>query len=283
MASTNQTVHYDLSQYTANDKPTYLVDYNGDMNKIDTAIYSADSRSLVNESAIGDLTDLDTTVKSDLVSAVNELKGDVDTNTANIGTNTSNISTLGGNIGTMANLTTTDKTSLVNAVNEVNAVNQTQNTNISKNASDISTLAGFVDKLNIDNTLTLTGSNLVGENASIQGGTVTCKYDDSVSFGKIYGIVTFTPTYNIARIKIKGVNDILNAIESGFSISNLCLLKDRTSNVIVDVLSITLDKDNNQFDILCQNLTSGRNYALCILPMFLYFQDFGDPTPTPNV
>ena len=71
--STNQTTHYDLSQYTANYKPTYLIDYNGDMAKIDTAIYGADARSLVNESAIGDLTELDTTAKNNLVSAVNEI------------------------------------------------------------------------------------------------------------------------------------------------------------------------------------------------------------------
>lgn len=121
MASTNQTVHYDLSQYTANDKPTYLVDYNGDMAKIDAGIYGADARSLVNETAIGDLTTLDTTAKNNLVSAINEVNTQVGTNTGNISTNTSNISTLGGEIGTIANLTTTDKTSLVNATNEVNA------------------------------------------------------------------------------------------------------------------------------------------------------------------
>ena len=35
MASTNKTTNYNLSQYVGSDKPTYLGDYNGDMQKID--------------------------------------------------------------------------------------------------------------------------------------------------------------------------------------------------------------------------------------------------------
>ena len=129
-SATNSTTHYDLSQYTANDKPTYLIDYNGDMAKIDAAIYAADARSLVNESAIGTLSDLNTTTKTDLVSAINEVNTQVGTNTNNIGTNTANIATLGGNIGNLVDLTTTAKNNLVAAINEVKGVNDTQNTNI---------------------------------------------------------------------------------------------------------------------------------------------------------
>lgn len=38
MSSTNKTATIELSQYISTDKPTYLVDYNGDMLKIDNAI-----------------------------------------------------------------------------------------------------------------------------------------------------------------------------------------------------------------------------------------------------
>ena len=44
MASTNKTTNYNLSQYIGTDKPTYLVDYNGDMQKIDTGIKGAYDR-----------------------------------------------------------------------------------------------------------------------------------------------------------------------------------------------------------------------------------------------
>lgn len=135
MASTNKTTHYDLSQYIAGDKPTYLVDYNGDMSTIDTGIYNAQAKANVNESNIGDLSNLDTTVKTDLVSAINEEAG----KTAKIG-NLSNLTTTANTdlvvainevdaeadanttaIGTLANLETTNKTNLVGAINEVNA------------------------------------------------------------------------------------------------------------------------------------------------------------------
>lgn len=143
--ATNHTAHYDLSQYTANDTTSYLIDYNGDMNKIDTAIYDADSRSLVNESAIGTMSNLETTDKSSLVGAINEVNTQVETNTSNITTLNTNVSANTGNIGTMANLQTTDKTSLVNAVNEVD-------TQVGTNTTDISTinesLTDIINELN---------------------------------------------------------------------------------------------------------------------------------------
>lgn len=45
MSSTNKTATIELSQYVSTDKPTYLVDYNGDMLKIDNAI-AADRDSI---------------------------------------------------------------------------------------------------------------------------------------------------------------------------------------------------------------------------------------------
>lgn len=41
MTATDHTEHYELSQYTEGDRPTYTGDYNGDMSKIDAAIHAA--------------------------------------------------------------------------------------------------------------------------------------------------------------------------------------------------------------------------------------------------
>lgn len=135
MASTNKTTHYNLSQYVGSDKPTYLVDYNTDMSNIDAGIYSAKSEADNNASAIGDLTELETSVKTDLVSAINEEKEKTDNigNLSNLTTeaNTNLVSAINEvdahtdtnnqNIGTMTNLETTVKTSLVGAINELNS------------------------------------------------------------------------------------------------------------------------------------------------------------------
>lgn len=53
-ASTNKTANYNLSQYVGSDKPTYLGDYNSDMNKIDTQM-KANSTAI---SEVGTKTDL---------------------------------------------------------------------------------------------------------------------------------------------------------------------------------------------------------------------------------
>lgn len=53
MTATNHTEHYDLSQYTEDDRPTYIGDYNSDMSKIDAAIYAA--------SQAGDMTSIEHT------------------------------------------------------------------------------------------------------------------------------------------------------------------------------------------------------------------------------
>lgn len=52
MASTNKTTNFELSQYVGSDKPTYLGDYNSDMNKIDTAMQVNKTKSESNETAI---------------------------------------------------------------------------------------------------------------------------------------------------------------------------------------------------------------------------------------
>jgi hypothetical protein len=139
-SSTNKTTHYELSQYVSSDLPTYLVDYNSDMSKIDTGINTAqttadtaataatnaataaetaqttantavtnaataDNKAETAQTRIGTLANLTTTAKTDAVSAINEVDANCDSNASKI--------------GTLANLETTTKTDLVSAINEV--------------------------------------------------------------------------------------------------------------------------------------------------------------------
>ena len=48
MTASHHTGHYGLSQYVEDDRPTYTGDYNGDMSKIDAAIYASSSGSFRN-------------------------------------------------------------------------------------------------------------------------------------------------------------------------------------------------------------------------------------------
>ena len=127
MASTNKTTHYDLSQYVANDKPTYLTDYNGDMSAIDTGIYNAQTKA---DSAY-------------TLAGTAEGKADNATLTANSAL--TNAGTANTNIGTMANLETTDKTSVVNAINENTRNIDNFNLTSYENATNISVTNGTVE------------------------------------------------------------------------------------------------------------------------------------------
>lgn len=106
--STNKTTNYELSQFVSSDKPSWLNDYDSDMSKIDTAIHTAKTTAdgaataagnaataaegaqntantaVTNaataqsaadsaNSKIGTLANLETTTKTDLVSAINEV------------------------------------------------------------------------------------------------------------------------------------------------------------------------------------------------------------------
>lgn len=74
MASTNHTPNYELSQFLPKDLPTWLGDYNGDMDKIDTAM--ATNRSSA-ESALVTANAADSTATAS-AAKVNQLEKEVD-------------------------------------------------------------------------------------------------------------------------------------------------------------------------------------------------------------
>lgn len=103
MASTNKTTNYELSQFVGSDKPAWLSDYNSDMSKIDAGVHTAqttatgaDGKADANTTNIGDLSYLSTSVKTNLVAAINEVDGNTDTaqNTANQAYSTANTASL---------------------------------------------------------------------------------------------------------------------------------------------------------------------------------------------
>lgn len=127
MAHTNATVNYELSQFLGTDKPAWLVDYNGDMLKIDTALKAnADAEAAsaediqVLQDAIGaeGLTGRITTIENEI--------GDIKTE-----------------IGSVSLPTTAQ--SLTGAIAELKGVNDDQNTAIGQNASNIAQVGGSVE------------------------------------------------------------------------------------------------------------------------------------------
>ncbi len=105
MSHTNSTTNYNLPQFLGTDKPAWLGDINPAMTAIDTAIKTASDNATTastgttaNTTAIGTLSSLTTTAKTDLVSAINEVDSDVGTLNTQVGTNTNAIADNARNI-----------------------------------------------------------------------------------------------------------------------------------------------------------------------------------------
>ena len=140
MASTNKTANYELSQFVGSDKPAWLSDYNGDMAKIDAGVHTAqttatgaDGKADANATKIGNLTNLNTTEKSNLVGAINEANSLAGTANTAAGTALSTANTAGNkadtaitglerfNLSVHSTLTpSTDKGTLVSAYSYIN-------------------------------------------------------------------------------------------------------------------------------------------------------------------
>ena len=291
MASTNKTTHYELSQYIGTDKPTYLTDYNQDMSRIDAGIYGAKAEADTNASSIGTLSNLTTTAKTDLVSAINELDGEVATNTGNISTNTTNIDANTTAIGVLTNLTTSAKNNLVSAINEVDANCDSNTSNIgnlstletTNKTNIVSAVNEIVNFLNInhfdsvsanDITLTVAGN-------SIASADVQVAYNDSKSLAKIYGTINIIGSNNDAGyIRFpSALRPDTDLVINGQVIMNF---RDAAPSALLGSRSLTIKTDGT-IEIPYNGGQSGvaqTQVRIFIANSLLFIKDFGDvPIP----
>lgn len=122
MSATNSTPTINLPLFIGTDKPAWLVDWNGAMNAIDSAIaalQTAESGTAASLSALANsVTALSNTVSQQTTA--------IETVTQSVNQLAGNVTTINGNINTINSLigngepTTTDKT-IIGAINEINA------------------------------------------------------------------------------------------------------------------------------------------------------------------
>ena len=278
--STNKTTHYDLSQYVASDKPTYLVDYNQDMAKIDAGIYGAMSKATVNEANIGTMQDLTTSAKSSLVLAINEINTQLGTNTTNIGINTSNIATLGTNQGDLVNLMTVAKNNLVSAINELKGVNDTQNTEIAEAKSNI-------EKFNLNVFKTYGTSEVTVSDGTMTGGQITVATNSDYSIMKVYGKVNINSNNGVWNTSITLPNVIPEAYrpESDITVSPCGVpITDSSSTskyLEASIIQLIIRSNGNITISFNKGTNIQLTYALILIPFVIFVKNFGD-TPEPS-
>lgn len=119
MATTNHTPTIELSQYISTDKTSYLVNYNDDMLKIDSAI-AADRDNITTAQSTADTAEGKADTNKLAIDAVEAELNDPTTGlSVRVAANTGSINTINSLIGN-GEPTTTDKT-IIGAINEINA------------------------------------------------------------------------------------------------------------------------------------------------------------------
>lgn len=119
MATTNHTPTIELSQYASTDKTSYLVNYNDDMLKIDTAI-ATDRDNITTAQSTADTAEGKADTNKLAIDALESELNDPATGLSDrVAGNTSAINTINSLIGN-GEPTTTDKT-LIGAINEINS------------------------------------------------------------------------------------------------------------------------------------------------------------------
>lgn len=240
MGATNSTINYSLPVFVPTDKPAWLVDWNGAMTAIDTAIKVAQTTADSATTDIGGIEADIITINNSLTtinSAVSQLRLDTNANTGSINT----INELIGN-GTP---TTTDKT-LIGAINELNSkvydfdLSDSHSGTITTSASGASA-GGDVRSL----------LNSAGDIGKIYGGVViygtTVSLSDGLTLAHIedLGLPTITTAYDIFLGNASGRNASSNEpafipINMHFNTDGSVDLKVTTYTGSINLLSIPL-------------------------------------------
>lgn len=238
MASTNKTKNFKLSQFVQTDKPTFLGDYNSDMNKIDDALETVKNGYANTDVKIGDLTKLKTENKLDLVDAINEIDAKEKTLDTNVTENTNSINDVDTKIGNLSSLETTDKSNVVNAINEASSTAR-----IALNTLNNRTGWQINDKVYTENDITIKSGSGTIDSAKI--------YLNFTGDYKMYSLSGYVLFSNI-------VPDTTNGFE--IQLNNTGLLNNNDNYFTIG----TLDKDG-QF-VGSANIKIERNVILIDIP-----------------
>lgn len=256
MASTNKTTNYQLSQYIGSDKPTYLGDYNSDMNKIDTQMKTnADNIAIA-------------------ISGVESA-----TSTANSAVSTANsASTTANSASTTAGEASTTATQAQSTANSALSVATTAST---KATSVETALNTFEQKFNFTDIKDL-ALNIT--NGSVGANDIKVATNSDGSIGKIYGRVQFNRTGN--NNTFTGTSDLRPS--ENITINGLGTLYFKASSstgswTIWSNVSVNIATDGT-ITFATSASTSNAGFGMIILPpCLLFMQSFGDvPTPESN-
>ena len=272
MASTNKTPNYDLPQFIATDKPTWLGDVNDAMSKIDAGMEANKSSG---ESTVGRVTALEATVSE---------------HTDQIATVTETANTAGATA-----------TAAQNSASAASALATTAQ-NAASEASALATTANSAAKA-ITNSLTFNPANVVNKGATdssvtvsptgdivLSAGNLTCICSNDGSWMKVYGYIAGTIQHTnsgiATTIKFPGMvkfppSEKYTVNSLGFSVIDP--VASGNANTIVNTVSIDVNTDGSIDLTIWATIQVRTGIFINISPCMINNKSYGDTPITAAV
>lgn len=270
MSATNSTTNYELPLFIGTDKPSWLGDFNGAMNKIDTSIKG-------NKDEIDSLKTRMTATET-VANTASSTASTALTNANNAQTSANSAQTTADTANTAASAAqSTANTALSNATTAQSTADTAQATATS--ALTTANLAtGEIDKLNLVNFDTFDNSAMTanyGTVSSVSSISVATNSDGSI--GKIYGRVAITNPNTTNDVEVTIANTRIRPsqqiIITGSSLRNW-YINDNLNDVAATASIIIATNGTIKLKANCASGV-GRvdiNAMACLL----FFKDFGD-------
>lgn len=250
MSATNTTTNYGLPIFVETDKPAWLVDFNGAMRTIDTAL-KTNADAIVGKENVLTFVDSNTI---DFTRTSNNVTADLSANASNV------ISRA------MVKPVSSPSEVIVPTIDTANAQQNVTLGNGLKIDSDA--LQSYdLDFPQVQATLS------PGANCSRAAGTLYSAVNAEKNLGKIYGLVTYTATNTTDRCYIN-TNIRLNARTSAYAISAQAMAFRYTNNGIygMQMGSVTIQTDGSV--VLSVPASTVKDGYIWLPPTILIFEDF---------
>lgn len=254
MASTNKTPNYDLPQFVATDKPTWLGDVNDAFSKIDAGM---EANKTSGESVVTRVTSLEET-SAQHTTQIAEV-----TQTANTAGQTATAAqTAAETAGRLAQAAQGTADGIAESLN-LNTVKEFNGSQMNTTSCTVESRSIAWSARNAENTIGKIYGLIYVE--SVTGGSGSTPHNISIKIPQAFG--TVPSSFNIACAAIVFKYDADSNLFPMYGFPGVSILTDGTVNI--------------QFS--APDVASDAGYVVYIPPCMYFIQDFGDPIVDPTV
>lgn len=267
MSATNQTSNYDLPLFIGTDKPSWLGDFNGAMNAIDTAIKG---RADDIDSLTTRMTATETVANTASSNASTAL-----TNASNASSAASSAQTTADNAATAASgAQSTANTALSNA-GTAQTTAETANSSAQSALSLANTNAAAIAKLNLTEFNPVSTSDVTANYGTVTGNNVSVATNTDGSVGKVYGSIRVTGGGNSNDLVVSFPTEFRPT--SAITINGVCNRITSTAQGLNNISQVSMSiATNGTVTVSTPNSTYVTEVIFQFYACLLFLKDFGD-------